>query len=126
MRRVLLGAFLFLAACGGDLRSQAPGAINPSTDARAERAQFLMTSAAQQAIAEFAKSSSQDALDTCVNTWVDEPWGADDLGGEFKKPSVASLRSFLSRCLATTDGDAGADLRTPRISEMKAVVTSNE
>ena len=65
MRRVLFGALLFLAACGGDLRNQRPGAVDPAA-LKAERARFLLTAAAQQAIADIARTANQDALDTCL------------------------------------------------------------
>ena len=78
MRRAILGVFLLLAACGGDARksgdavNRTPGPV----DQRADRSRFLMTSAAQDVIASFARGFSQDALDTCLNAWVDEV-GAD-------------------------------------------------
>ena len=108
MRRMILGVFLILAACGGGIRST--DAVNraPQPDSRAARAQFLMTAAAQRAIAEFARSASQDALDTCLNAWVDETLPSGFQEGPVSKPDVAGLREFLFECLASS---VPADLR---------------
>jgi hypothetical protein len=108
MRRVLFGAFLFLAACGGDLRGQSPGAVDPAA-LKAERARFLLTAAAQQAIADIARTANQDALDTCLNAWVEDVGGATGPNeGPVSKPNVAGLRGFLIQCLA---GSVPGDLR---------------
>jgi len=108
MRRVLFGAFLFLAACGGDLRNQSPGAVGPAA-LKAERARFLLTAAAQQGIADVARTANQDALDTCLNAWVEDVGGATGPNeGPVSKPDVAGLRGFLIQCLA---GSVPGDLR---------------
>jgi len=98
MRRTILFAFFLLAACGGGVRGNPPGAMNPADDLRAEAQQVLFSQEAQSLLAEFAKSSGQDALDYCVNAWVDNP-GTGDGPGDYIKPNVAALRFFLSRCL---------------------------
>ena len=100
MRRVLFGALLFLAACGGDLRNQSPGAVDPAA-LKAERARFLLTAAAQEAIASIARTANEDALDTCLNAWVEDVGGATGPNeGPVSKPDVAGLRGFLIQCLA--------------------------
>jgi hypothetical protein len=117
MRRVLFGAFLFLAACGGDSRSQSPGAVDPA-DARADRARFLLTAEAQRAIADIARTADQDALDTCLNAYVEDFGGPASPTEPVSKPSVAALRGFLVQCLA---GNVPIDLRAarPQGEEMK-------
>lgn len=108
MRRVLFGALLFLAACGGDLRNQGPGAVDPAA-LKAERARFLLTAAAQQGIADVARTTNQDALDTCLNAWVEDVGGTTGPSeGPVSKPNVAGLRAFLIQCLA---GSVPGDLR---------------
>ena len=57
MRRILLGAFLFLAACGGGLKGESPQVADPGADARAERAQLVMSAAGQQALADIARTA---------------------------------------------------------------------
>ena len=117
MKRTILSVFFLLAACGGDLRNEG-GAVNRSagSDARATREQFLMTQAAHDVIAQFARSVSQDALDTCLNAYVDDG-GPSDQVGPVIKPTAASLRAFLSSCLnVPVPADlqrqmTGADLR---------------
>ena len=112
MRRVLLGAFLFLAACGGGLKSENPQAADPGADAMAERAQFLMTRAAQQAIGDIARTADPDALEACLNAYVDDVGGSGGPGeGPVQKPSVAQLQGFLLQCLA---GHVPHDLRANR------------
>ena len=98
MRRVLLGAFVFLAACGGGLRSNDPKAVAPGAD---ERAQFLMTGEAQDAIADIARTADRDALEACLNAYVDDFTGPTSSNeGPISKPSVAQLQGFLTQCLA--------------------------
>ncbi|HZJ56234.1 MAG TPA: hypothetical protein VFD38_18985 [Myxococcaceae bacterium] len=111
MRRAILGVFLLLAACGGDVRSsdgavnRAPGAI----DERAARARYLLTSAAQEVVASFARSYDQSALDTCLNAWVEEG-DATIQGAPVAKPQSVFLRLFLSQCLAgSVPGDVRSD-----------------
>jgi hypothetical protein len=110
MRRVLLGAFLFLAACGSDLRGDSPVAGSPGVDPRAARAAFLLTPEAQQTIADIARTADQNSLDTCLNAWVEDvdgPTGPGD--GPISKPSVHGLRGFLLQCLAgSVPGDSRA------------------
>ena len=90
MRRAILGVFLLLAACGGDVRNAGDSVnrVPAAVDQRAERARFLMTSDAQEVIASFARSYAQDALDTCLNAWVDEN-AAEILGAPASKPHRA-------------------------------------
>jgi hypothetical protein len=108
MRRVLFGALLFLAACGGDVRGQSPGAVDPAA-LKAERARFLLTAAAQQALADISRTANPDALDTCLNAWVEDVGGATGPNdGPVSKPNVAGLRGFLIHCLA---GSVPGDLR---------------
>jgi len=127
MRHVLLGAFFVLAACGGDLRGESPRAVDPGADARQERAAFLLTSAAQSAISDIARSADQDALESCINRWVDDlgPTGPNE--GPVQKPDVAGLRAFLVQCLAgNVPGDVRAsgahgDARISRAGEARAL-----
>jgi hypothetical protein len=97
MRRVLLGAFLFLAACGGGLKNDS-GAVGPSD--KDLRAQLLGTVAAQQAIADIARTADPDALESCINLYVDDFDGPSVNEGPVSKPSVAQLQAFLVQCLA--------------------------
>jgi hypothetical protein len=109
MRRAILGVFFLVAACGGDVRNNGGAVKRDSSpvDARAERARYLMTSEAQEVIASFAKSHNQDALDACLNAWVEEN-AVEMVGAPVEKPQNVFLRLFLSQCL----GDSGpGDLR---------------
>ncbi|RPH72160.1 MAG: hypothetical protein EHM78_04620 [Myxococcaceae bacterium] len=126
MRRAILGVFLLLAACGGDVRKggEAVNRAPQTVDQRAERARYLMTSDAQEVIASFARSYAQDALDTCLNAWVDEN-AAEILGAPASKPHRVLLRWFLAQCLAgAVPGDVRADrdqgLRSDRPAEARA------
>ena len=68
MRRVTLGIFFCLAACGGtDMVKQ-----SPRVDARADRQAFLLGRAAHDVIATFTGKASTEAIDTCLNAWVEE------------------------------------------------------
>jgi hypothetical protein len=128
MRRAVLGVLLFLAACGGDVRS-AGDAINrarpQSADQRAARAAFLTTSAAADVIASFAKSYDQDALDTCLNAWVEEGY-AELVGAPVQKPSPVFLRLFLSECLtgSAPRGDRDQGLRRDQPGEVRSAEIS--
>ncbi|HEY2436898.1 MAG TPA: hypothetical protein VGH93_06930 [Solirubrobacteraceae bacterium] len=99
MRRLTLSVFLCLAACGGAVKPSGTGAVDPSPDLRAEYQRYLFTAEARAAIAEFAKVSSQDALDSCLAAWVDEVGGPSGLNDPIAKPDVKGLRSFLAQCL---------------------------
>lgn len=102
MRRVIFSVFFCLAACGGtDMVNQSP---NP--DASAERQSFLLTRAAHDVIASFARNASSQAIETCLNAWVEEVGPASPQEGPVSKPDVASLRGFLAQCLAAGPGDA--------------------
>jgi len=116
MRRVLLGAFLFLAACGGGMKNDS-GAVDPSADLRAERAQLVASVAGQNAIADIARTADPDALESCINLYVDDFGGPSDANeGPVSKPSVAQLQGFLVQCLA---GHIPHDLRTNRAVDMR-------
>jgi hypothetical protein len=118
MRRAILGVFLLLAACGGDVRNGGDAVNrNPvAADQRADRAGFLMTSAAQDVIASFARTFSQDALDTCLNAWVEEN-AAEIRGAPVSKPQPVLLRWFLTACLT---GSVPGDLRADRDQGMRS------
>ena len=121
MRRVTRTDYFVIAACGGtDMRQQSPN--YDSRSPQAERQAFLLSPDAAAVIASFARDHSEQALDTCLNAWVDEVGSAGAGEGPIQKPSVASLRGFLAQCLSDpTTGDvrtnspdvrtAGADLR---------------
>jgi hypothetical protein len=101
MRRILLGAFLFLAACGGGLKGESPQVADPGADARAERAQLVMSAAGQQALADIARTADPAALEACINAYVDDFGGASSPNeGPISKPSVAQMQGFLVQCLA--------------------------
>jgi len=102
MRRVTLGIFFCLAACGGtDMVKQ-----SPRVDARADRQAFLLGRAAHDVIATFTGKASTEAIDTCLNAWVEEVGPASPQEGPVSKPDVASLRGFLAQCLASGPADA--------------------
>jgi hypothetical protein len=102
MRRVTLAVFFCLAACGGtDMVKQ-----SPRVDARADRQSFLLTRAAHDVIASFVRDASTEAIDTCLNAWVEETGPASPADGPIAKPDVASLRGFLAQCLGVSlEGD---------------------
>ena len=129
MRRSILGAFLFLAACGGGVRSTTD-AVKPSADLRAQRQGFLLTADAQTVIAAFAKSSSQDAIDTCLNAWVEEAGAPAFPEGPVVKPDTAGFRAFLSECLGVAvPSDLRAsqpDARVSTVQDMRAAPTRGE
>jgi len=104
MRRVTLALFFCLAACGGtDMVKQ-----SPRVDARADRQSFLLTRAAHDVISSFLRDASTEAIDTCLNAWVEETVPASPAEGPIAKPDVAGLRRFLAQCLG---GSALGDLR---------------
>ena len=111
MRRVTLGVFFCLAACGGtDMVKQ-----SPRVDARADRQSFLLSRAAHDVIASFVRDASSEAIDTCLNAWVDEVGPALPSEGPVAKPDVASLRGFLAQCLGVSaEGDARSDIPVVR------------
>jgi len=127
MRRALFGAFLFLAACGGDVRGSAP-AVNPGDDGRAERARFLLTAAAQQVISDIARTADQNALDSCLNAYVEDNSLESPSEGPISKPGVtqskgaAQLKAFLLECLA---GDVPHNLGAQEAEDMRAARTSS-
>lgn len=103
MRRVIFSVFFCLAACGGtDMVKQS----SPRADASAERQGFLLTRDASDVIASFAGTASNEAIETCINAWVEEVGPASPQEGPVSKPDVASLRGFLAQCLAAGPGDA--------------------
>jgi hypothetical protein len=80
---------------------------SPRVDARADRQSFLLSRAAHDVIASFARNASTEAIDTCLNAWVDEVGSALPSEGPVAKPDVASLRGFLAQCLGVSgSGDA--------------------
>jgi hypothetical protein len=107
MRRVTLAVFFFLAACDGS--NVKPQAITVYPGDQAARQAFLSSPEGMAVIASFAKNVSRDALDTCLNAWVEDfspvssPEGvASSPGTEGwgpAKPDHADLRSFLAECL---------------------------
>ena len=109
MRRSILGVFFLLAACGGGVSNPRTDAVNPSADMRAAYQKFLLTADARAVIASFAKAFSQDALDTCLNAWVDDVGNSSGLHEPVAKPDVVGFRRFLSDCLG---GPAPGDART--------------
>ena len=120
MRRVTLTVFFCLAACGGtDLSKQSTDARSPM----AERQAFLLGADAAAVIASFARDHSEQAIDACLNAWVEDAGPSGPGEGPIQKPDVAGLRGFLAQCLAgSTTGDvrkadpmvrtSAADLRT--------------
>ena len=115
MRRAFLGVLFILAACGGDVRSTSGGAVNQSPqsdDQRMVREAFLRSPVAMDVIKSFARSYSQDELDTCLNAWI-EDGSATIQGAPVQKPSAVFLRLFLSECLtgSAPRSDHGQGLR---------------
>ncbi len=106
MRRTILFAFFLLAACGGGVRST--DAVNRPADTKAARQAYLLTAQAQSAIAAFVGSFSEDAIDTCLNAWIEESAGPTLSNEPVAKPDVAGLRGFLAQCLG---GDAPGNVR---------------
>ena len=101
MRRLILGAFLLCAACGGGARNPAPGAVSPDpaeADNRAARTQVAFSSDAQATIANYERVFGQDRVESCLQEWIVGD-GAQDPGGLISKPDIAGLRTFLSECL---------------------------
>ena len=108
MRRVTLTVFFCLAACGGTeavKQSPSPDTRSPTVDRQA----FLLGTDAAAVIASFARNHSEQAIDACLNAWVEDfspvssPEGvASSPGTEGwgpAKPDHADLRSFLAECL---------------------------
>jgi len=122
MRRVLLGAFLFLAACGGGVRSESRTDTRaPSPDTVAARQGFLLNPDATALIAEFAKSFSEDAVDSCLDEWVMVGAGVAD---PVYKPDLAELRVYLAHCL---DGaPVPGDLRAARQANARIAGTASQ
>jgi hypothetical protein len=113
MRRLVLGSVvLFIAACGGGVRPESsarpqnPAARNsiPTDSATAVFIQGLVT------------QFGEDAVDSCLAAWQDEPVDASDAKHPTDKPAQ-SFRAFVVECLggpASSGGDArsaGGDLR---------------
>jgi len=107
MRRITLTAFLFLAACGGDAKPDSGARRTTAVDPQAARQSFLMRRAALDVIAVFAQSSSQDAIDSCLNAWVQDGAGSDGDLGPVYKPSADDLRAFLRDCLGAQADPSG-------------------
>jgi hypothetical protein len=122
MRRLSLSVFLCLAACGGGVKPASTGAVDPSTDLRAEYQRYLFTADARAAIAEFATVSSQDALDSCLAAWVDDEGGQSGLNEPIEKPDVKGLRSFLAQCLGVS---VPVDMRAASPSSMRTAGAGN-
>ncbi len=73
-------------------------------------------------IAAFAKSSSQDAIDTCLNAWVEDVGGPALPNAPIAKPEVAGFRVFLSDCLGVAvPGDLRASPANARVSTIHDV-----
>ena len=122
MRRLTLSVFLCLAACGGAVKPSSTAAIDPSTDLRSEYQRYLFTAEARAAIAEFAKVSNQDALDSCLAAWVDDEGGPSGLNEPIAKPDVKGLRSFLAQCLGVS---VPVDMRAASQASMRTVGAGN-
>lgn len=107
MRRVTLAVFFFLAACDGS--PVKPQAITVYPGDQAARQAFLSSPEGMAVIASFAKNVSRDALDACLNAWIEDfgPASCDvgvascpsPEGWGPAKPDHAGLRSFLAECL---------------------------
>ena len=107
MRRVTLTVFFCLAACGGTEAVKQ----SPSPDTRspmAERQAFLLGTDAAAVIASFARNHSEQAIDACLNAWVEDVGPSGPGEGPIEKPDVAGLRGFLAECLA---GSGSGDLK---------------
>jgi hypothetical protein len=100
---------------------------SPRVDARADRQAFLLGRAARDVIASFARDASTEAIDTCLNAWVDEVGPASPSEGPIAKPDVASLRGFLAQCLGVSgEGDARSRGRAADASSDIPVVKNTD
>jgi hypothetical protein len=97
MRRLLLGAFLLCAACGGGVRSANPGAAtpDPSAEQRAERTSVALSADGQAIVATYEKTFGQDAVESCLQQWIEDD-GSPDPGLAYK-PDIAFFRAFSGR-----------------------------
>jgi hypothetical protein len=110
MRRLVLGSVvLFIAACGGgvrsqsDSRTQSPGVGN-SIPTDAATAMFV-----QALVAQFG----EDAVDSCLAAWQDAAVDPSDAKDPTDKPAQ-SFRAFVIECLGSSPasgGDAGGGVR---------------
>ena len=101
MRRLILGAFLISAACGGGARQPAPGvvSVDPAVaENRAARTMIALSADAKAAIASYEQTFGQALVESCLQEWV-EGDGAADPNGPISKPDFAGFRSFLAECL---------------------------
>jgi hypothetical protein len=103
MRRILMGSVvLFIAACGGGVRSEAKPEGQSRRDIPTDRESALLVQSLTQAY-------GSDAVDACLAAWQDERDGHTDNSGPFSKPG-AGFRIFLSECVgAPVPADARAE-----------------
>jgi hypothetical protein len=123
MRRFILGAFLLSAACGGGARRD-PGAVNQDpmvAQQRALRTAVGLSAAARALIAEDEKVFGQNAVESCLQEWI-EGDGAADPGALVDKPDIGGFRRFLSDCLGPSP--VPGDFRSADPSEARAENTS--
>lgn len=99
MRRVLVASVvLFIAACGGGVRSEA-------TPEAAQRRPIPMDRESALLIESLTKTFGADAVDACLAAWQDARDVRADQDGPVSKPG-AGFRVFLSQCVgAPVPGD---------------------
>ena len=121
MRPLTVAVFFCLAACGGAVPSS-NGAVDRTSSARkidSDRMAFLMSSDGAGVVASFKGSASQEALDGCIDSWLDSP---EEM--PVQKPSTVALRAFLAECLSRpepgglhADPGDGPQLRSAKPSD---------
>ena len=123
MRRLTLAVFFCLAACGGAVPSP-NGVVDRTSSSRGiqgDRMAFLMSSEGAGVVASFVGSVSQEALDGCIDSWLDSP----ELMPA-QKPSAVGLRAYLAQCLGRPEPgglrtDRGDGTRFERPAELRTV-----
>lgn len=110
MRRVLVASVvLFIAACGGGVRS----------DAKPEAAQRNLIPTDRESallIESLTKTFGSDAVDSCLAAWQDARDVHADGAGPVSKPG-AGFRLFLSQCVGAP---VPADLRKDAVDSLRA------
>jgi hypothetical protein len=113
MRRVLVASVvLFIAACGGGVRSEAkPEAAQRNAIPTDQESALLIES--------LTKAFGSDAVDSCLAAWQDTLLGTDT--GPVSKPG-AQFRRFISQCVGAP---VPADLRRDAVDSLRADTSSD-
>ena len=121
MRRLLLGsAVLFIAACGGGLRPEAPaGQQNPAV-----RNSIPTDPGTAVFIQGLVSQYGEDAVDSCLAAWQDEAVDPSDAHNPTDKPAQG-FREFVVDCLggsASASGDGGGGIKASMPSQRSSEV----